>query len=833
MKKNIFAILFAVGCSLASVEVSSFSSGSLNQSIPNIQLKNSGEEIVGFKIYYYFSAADSKNISIESYYLAGGSAKLEKLSENQYRVEFDFSDTVLGREERFPNDGYLQFGLHYSDWSLWNKEDDFSHINDSTISLNHKIIVQSSSGNVLAGVFPNKNELVLEPCVVKIYSKSQSENNYGRYRVYAKNEGKLPVTHFNFDVEISVENGKTPLVDEWYLPNVSQNLERNDSNVWILHFYVQNINLEAGEVYPNESGFSFGIRYEDFSRFDISNDYSLRDVENEFEVNDKIPVYIDGNLIFGNPKIRDLTDIKEIISSKNGYSLSEFNMDINSLIDTTFDFFMTWDELGNLKETLFDGIPDFDTTAVAFFQILKEFPGLDTLFLSQNYKEIKSIYERLVTLRMIEYIEHRSMVKKKKLLGAYDKYNELNKYETWLLASNPLKIPGSVRAYNRAKQWTSEYAKKWMNGIEYNNRADGFRHSVWNALLCRETGTQYDDISDCLKWAKDFTNAHEKTSEDNMEKSMDLHNNKIGRDAYAPTLKVGCEWDWGFACVNEEVVGLSREETKEMYENLANTGVAFNEEEQLGKSPWIRAIVFLRDDKGNYYCSADRTENCVKFEEPAIMASKIAVLKKDIGSTCEEEFSFRLDLEDEDNGSKIVSGDPNPPGIIVGSGGIVFTYCVLNMDNFYNQIPRVPYDYIVLRMDRDCPAGTYAFSRHHDTEDSDNANFSEGNLGPNVVTKNATLEYCFVPADKNSTLEYPFDKSYGVFANYSSIHVIHSQIFIDDEDSDNANSWNWYDTPADMKERIKKIMNGSSNTIYYVVQWIEIVWTKVMNWIGG
>lgn len=118
MEKNIFAILFAVGCSLASVDVSSFSSGSLNLSIPNIQLKNSGEEIAGFKIYYYFSAADSKSISIESYYLAGGSAKLEKLSENQYRVEFDYSDTVLGREESFPSDGYLQFGLHYSDWSL-------------------------------------------------------------------------------------------------------------------------------------------------------------------------------------------------------------------------------------------------------------------------------------------------------------------------------------------------------------------------------------------------------------------------------------------------------------------------------------------------------------------------------------------------------------------------------------------------------------------------------------------------------------------------------------------------------------------------------------------
>jgi len=176
---------------------------------------------------------------------------------------------------------------------------------------------------------------------------------------------------------------------------------------------------------------------------------------------------------------------------------------------------------------------------------------------------------------------------------------------------------------------------------------------------------------------------------------MDYHNNAIGRDVYAPKLKVRCEWNWGFACVNEEVVGPSLEDTKEMYKDLAAIAVGFNDKDQLKK-------------------------------------------------------------------------DPNPPGITVGSGGIRFTYCVLNTDDFDGQIPRVPYDYIVLRMDTDCPEGTYPFHRRHDTEDSDNNNSSSGSLGPNSVTKNAVLEYCFVPADENSSLEYPFDENYGVFANYSS-----------------------------------------------------------------
>lgn len=825
----------------AFVEVSSYESGTQNQSIPNMHLLNRGGNVSGFKIYYFFSAADTKNITLEPYYLAGGSASIEKISPNQYRAEIDFSNIELAANQNFPNSGNLQFGLHYSDWSAWNENDDFSNTNNQSVSINDKIVVISSSGDILAGTLPSENDLNLEPNIIKIYAKSQNENNFGKYQLYAKNEGSVPVTQFDFDIEFASENQNTPIIDEWYLPNTTKYLEQKDSNVWILHFSVRDINLEPEAIYPSESGFSFGVHYADWSNFDPTDDYALAEVNANYSVNEKIPVYIDGRLVFGNPKIHNLIDVKKIIAIENGYTLEEFDTPVESIFDTTLDIKMTWDELESIKNTLFEDVPNFDTTSIAFFQILDKFSGLDTLYLAQNFKDIRNIFAQLVSLRFMHYINNLILpkkslsLKKNSVSGLYDKYKELNKYEIKLLVINPMKFPGSYRAYNRAKLWATEYAKDSTNGDDQHTKADGYRHSVWNALLCRETGTQYDDISDCLKWAEDFTNAHEKTSDEGMSKSMDLHNNKIGRDKYSPKLTVGCEWDLGFACVNEEVVGPSREETKQMYWKLADIAVAFNDENQLKKSPWIRRIVFFKDKNGKYYCldnEDEKKDECKAFESPELMASKIAVLKKDQNFTCNEEFSFRLDLEDDDNGSKIVSGDPNPPGIVVGDGGITFTYCALQMADFDDQIPRVPYDYIVLRMDNDCPEGTYAFSRHHDTEDSHNANTSTGNLGPNVVTKNATLEYCFVPADVNSTLEYPFAKEYGVFANFSSANVVHSKIYMDDEDSNNANSWGWYDTPSDIKEKIEVIMNGSSNTIYYVVKWIEIVLAKIMNWMG-
>ena len=129
--------------SYASINVRSFENGSQNQSIPNIQLQNSDRDIFGFSLYYYFSAADSKNILIDSYFLAGGSPTIEKLSTNQYRVKIDYNDVFVGAGQFFPDNGFLQFGLHYSDWSIWNETDDFSNPNNNiqSQSLNNRIVV--------------------------------------------------------------------------------------------------------------------------------------------------------------------------------------------------------------------------------------------------------------------------------------------------------------------------------------------------------------------------------------------------------------------------------------------------------------------------------------------------------------------------------------------------------------------------------------------------------------------------------------------------------------------------------------------------------------------
>ncbi len=93
--------------------------------------------------------------------------------------------------------------------------------------------------------------------------------------------------------------------------------------------------------------------------------------------------------------------------------------------------------------------------------------------------------------------------------------------------------------------------------------------------------------------------------------------------------------------------------------------------------------------------------------------------------------------------------------------------------------------------------GTYPFARRHDTEDSNNANSPKGAyiVSPSDIGDNAKLEYCFVPKEtdpKKIKYPYPFQKQYGVFANYSSSSIAHNWVKIDDEDSGNKNDWDWH-----------------------------------------
>ena len=188
-----------------------------------------------------------------------------------------------------------------------------------------------------------------------------------------------------------------------------------------------------------------------------------------------------------------------------------------------------------------------------------------------------------------------------------------------------------------------------------------------------------------------------------------------------------------------------------------------------------------------------------------------------------------LDAEDHNNISGIVDGYHKVPyGISFALGRVGFIYCRVP-DSYL--VP-VPYDYAVLRMDKECPPGGYKFRRHHDTEDHNNDNATIGNFSPSVIGKDADLEYCFMPATPGATNDFPIQHfgAYGVLGTFHRDTIRYTQILVDDEDTKNANSWYWYgqDNNTALIARIKKLVSdkGGKDT-YYSFTWKNPFWDKL------
>ena len=220
-------------------------------------------------------------------------------------------------------------------------------------------------------------------------------------------------------------------------------------------------------------------------------------------------------------------------------------------------------------------------------------------------------------------------------------------------------------------------------------------------------------------------------------------------------------------------------------------------------------------------------------------ATRIGVLKgKD---ACAEQITIHLDTEDNNPSNKFIEPELEPGellpttnmieyGIDLQKSKITFRYCVLDVpdSSLVNGEHAVSYDYAVLMLDTKCPLGTHKFKRHHDTEDKNNKNYYEGNISPNVVNRDADLFYCFVPATLRSPKSYPFE-GYGIFAKtYKTAYIITngkgqsfqteiSGIYIDDEDKNNENSWNYYGYSPE--SRPGAIIDGTKNTTMFVSYW--------------
>jgi len=75
--------------------------------------------------------------------------------------------------------------------------------------------------------------------------------------------------------------------------------------------------------------------------------------------------------------------------------------------------------------------------------------------------------------------------------------------------------------------------KEFPNIHGKHNKANAFRHSLWNILIAKKCARFSKNQEVVLQWTKEITDWHEEFAPNKeIEKAMDLHNNLIGRNLY-------------------------------------------------------------------------------------------------------------------------------------------------------------------------------------------------------------------------------------------------------------------------------------------------------------
>ena len=206
---------------------------------------------------------------------------------------------------------------------------------------------------------------------------------------------------------------------------------------------------------------------------------------------------------------------------------------------------------------------------------------------------------------------------------------------------------------------------------------------------------------------------------------------------------------------------------------------------------------------------------------PTVDNARRVGLLTDDPELCQNEKAYSWIMMDTEDSSPITNFEikPRPNGIsIYPNKNVGFSFCA----ETYTWMPKVPYDYIVLKMDTTCPSGSFEFARIHDTE---NGNTHTGDIWPSIAEagQDMTLEYCYVPQNTASSKIYPVDKAFSVFAKdafYANISL--SRLYIDDEDSNNHNDWDWRGMSPTNKSYVQNIIYGADegrNTRMYAITW--------------
>lgn len=144
--------------------------GDANYLRARILIRNFGSESFSdFKVVFQFKTEDAKIPFRDDWYLQKPSISMQSLGDQVYRIVWDYTGVTVGPGSDWPGSPGTITGLHYGDWSAWDRSNDYSHLAtpDGNLVANPKILIYDRNGRLVWGQEPPDDRVPQPPKVVQ------------------------------------------------------------------------------------------------------------------------------------------------------------------------------------------------------------------------------------------------------------------------------------------------------------------------------------------------------------------------------------------------------------------------------------------------------------------------------------------------------------------------------------------------------------------------------------------------------------------------------------------------------------------------------------------
>lgn len=197
--------------------------GDTNYLRPRILIRNLGDQAFSdFKVVFIFQTEGGKIPVRDDWYLAHPSVSMQSVGNQTYQVVWDYTGVTVGPHSDWPGQPGSIMGLHFPDWSVWDRTNDYSHMvsPNGDLVVDPRILIYDRDGHLVWGDQPKDTSGPRLPLVVQDpLATTANEGDRVTFQVLVAGDGPLSYQWRRNGVDIPGAKAQQYITDSLTMDN--------------------------------------------------------------------------------------------------------------------------------------------------------------------------------------------------------------------------------------------------------------------------------------------------------------------------------------------------------------------------------------------------------------------------------------------------------------------------------------------------------------------------------------------------------------------------------------------------------------------------------------